>query len=66
MITFIISIFLTICTILIWIFSTMFIFLIVNSETAIKKMFAKFIIRICKIWEINKDDLFYMINQLKQ
>ena len=66
MITFIISIFLTIYTILIWIFSTMFMFLIINHETAIKKMFAKFIIRICKIWEIDKDDLFYTLNKLRQ
>lgn len=66
MITFIISIFLTIYTILIWIFSTFFIFLIVNDERAIKRMFAKFIFRICKIWEIDKDDLFYTIKQLRQ
>ena len=66
MITFIINLFLTIYTILIWIFLSFFIFLIINNETAIKKMFAKFIIRICKIWEIDKDDLFYTINQLRQ
>ena len=66
MITFIINLFLTIYTILIWIFLSFFIFLIVNDERTIKKMFAKFIIRICKIWEIDKDDLFYTINQLRQ
>ena len=66
MITFIINLFLTIYTILIWIFLSFFIFLIINDERAIKKMFAKFIIKICKIWEIDKDDLFYTINQLRQ
>ena len=44
----------------------MFIFLVVNDEKAIKRAFAKFIIRICKILEIDKDDLFYTISQLKQ
>ena len=44
----------------------MFIFLIVNDEKAIKRAFAKFIITICKIWEIDTDSLFYRINQLKQ
>lgn len=44
----------------------MFIFLIVNDGRTIKKAFAKFIIKICKIWEIDKDDLFYTINQLRQ
>ena len=66
MIIFIINLFLTIYTILIWIFLSFFIFLIINDETAIKEMFAKFIIRICKIWEIDKDDLFYTINKLRQ
>lgn len=66
MIHFIISIFATIYIIFIWIFSTMFIFLIVNDEKAIKRAFAKFIITICKIWEIDTDSLFYRINQLKQ
>ena len=37
-----------------------------QDERAIKRMFAKFIFRICKIWEIDKDDLFYTINQLRQ
>lgn len=66
MVTFIINLFSTIYVIAIWILSTSFIFLVVNDETSIRKIFAKFIIRICKIWEIDKDDLFYTINQLKQ
>ena len=66
MATFLINIFLTIYAMTIWIFSTMFIFLIVNDEEAIKRAFAKFIIKICKIWNTDTSSLFYTINQLKQ
>ena len=44
----------------------MFIFLIVNDRRAIKRAFAKFIIRICKIWETDTEILFFTINQLRQ
>ena len=69
MATFLINIFLTIYAMTIWIFSTMFIFLIVNDEKAIKRAFAKFIIKICKIckiWNTDTSSMFYTINQLKQ
>lgn len=66
MLTFLINIFLTIYAMTIWIFSTMLIFLVDNDRTTIERIFAKFIIKICKIWKTDTCSIFYTINQLKQ
>jgi hypothetical protein len=65
MINFILNIFITIYIIIIWILITSFIFIIVNDQEEIKRSFARFIIRICKTWEVDTNSLFFTINQIK-
>ena len=64
MITFILQLILTLLSIAWFILHITLFLTIIIDKSKIVQIFAGFILRMCKIWEINKDILYFEINRI--